>query len=33
MVRPAEHSSFVPPALTNIEDSGLTTLWITLVVI
>ena len=28
MVRPAEHSSFVPPALTNIEDSGLTTLWI-----
>jgi len=28
MVRPAEHSTFVPPALTNIEDSGLTTLWI-----
>ena len=28
MVRPPEHSSFVPPALTNIEDSGLTTLWI-----
>jgi len=28
MVRPAEQSSFVPSALTNIEDSGLTTLWI-----
>jgi predicted ATPase with chaperone activity len=28
MVRPAEQSAFVPSALTNIEDSGLTTLWV-----
>jgi len=28
MVRPAEQSTFVPPALTSIEESGLTTLWV-----
>jgi len=28
MQKPAEQSAFLPPALTTIEDSGLTTLWI-----
>ncbi len=28
MVKLAEQSKFVPPAITNIEDTGLTTLWI-----
>lgn len=28
MARPPEHSSFLPPALTTIEDSGLTELWL-----